>query len=283
MSYYNLHENHDGYGQPTTPSIINYHLYKVDFFKGFEDDDVNDPRSTAKSSMRYLSYENDYYSPEYQLNLFIFTLISTVIQITCWVTCPGEVLCVIGVLRIFIAIYFMTIELFGVAGSELFWALIWISVGNNKITNNREQREAAERIPEDVEDPIVLATNANNLPHTVIAAHGINSHLPRDMRNTQQRRNGRGNYHEIIPATIVDMGSSSTANGEISQNNMQDPPAIAVPDRGVGIGLEPSSNRIEEVGFNRNRFNFAAGSVEMANLNALVEVGFNRHRENEIV
>jgi hypothetical protein len=48
------------------------------------------------------------------------------------------------------------------------------------------------------------------------------------------------------------------------------PPAIAVPERGVGLGLEPSSNRIEEVGINRHRFTFAAvaGSVEMANLNA---------------
>eukprot|EP00979_Chaetoceros_neogracilis_P010088 scaffold2368_cov289-Chaetoceros_neogracile.AAC.13 len=435
MSYHNFLEDHDGYGQATTPSINNCHFSKVDFFKGFEDVDVNDPRSTATSSMRYLSYDDDYYSAENQTDLLIFVLLSTVIQITCWVTCPGEVLFGIGVLRIFTAIMFMTTKAFGYAGSELWWAFVWISLGINKIMKRRMDREQArgpvERIPEDVEDPIVLATHANNLP-TAIAAHGINSRVPRAMRNTQQGRQGRGNYHEIVPARIVDMGSSSTANGETSQNNMQalqlavatgaaipcvhyerkcnivapccgncygcrlchdelsnslhgrmdrfmineiickecnirqgcsnqcvnpvcavifaeyhcdlcnlwmglskdpfhchkcgfcrvggaenfhhcnqcsmcinadmlethaclqdkgilvgdsrnapswnpygeaeysGPPAIAVPERGVGLGLEPSSNRIEEVGINRHRFTFAAvaGSVEMANLNA---------------
>jgi len=42
-----------------------------------------------------------------------------------------------------------------------------------------------------------------------------------------------------------------------------------VPERVVGMGLEPHSNRFEEVVINRPRFTFAAvaGSVEMANLN----------------
>jgi len=132
--------------------------------------------------------------------------------------------------------------------------------------SDKALRERVERILEDVEDPIVLTTTEDNFP-TAVAAHRINS------------RRRRIFYHEIIPAKIVDMGSSSTSilagdpqnapswnpHGE---GEYSGPAAIAVPERVVGMGLEPHSNRFEEVVINRPRFTFAvAGSVEMANLN----------------
>eukprot|EP00979_Chaetoceros_neogracilis_P013032 scaffold3645_cov140-Chaetoceros_neogracile.AAC.8 len=210
MSYYNFYEDHDVYGQPTTPSINN-----------FEDD-----FDTSNS----FSNNDDF------LTRF--------------------------------------------AGFELLGGILWIVIGQTKIykrRSDREQRELVEMISEDVEDPIVLTTTEDNLP-TAVAAHRINICRRReDMRTTLQ---GRVNYHEIVHAEIVDMGSSSTSSTQVgdSQNapswspheeaEYSGPAAIAVPERGVCMGLEPHINRIEEMVINCPRFTFAvAGSIEMTNLN----------------
>jgi hypothetical protein len=155
---------------------------------------------------------------------------------------------------------------FELAGFELLGGILWIVIGKNQIhkrRSDREQRErVVERIPEDVEDPIVLTTTEDNLP-TAVADHRINSRLPReDMRTTLQ---GRGNYHEIVHAEIVDMGSSSTSTlvgdpqntpswNPYGEAEYSGPAAIAVPERVVGMGLEPHSNRFEEVVINRPHF-----------------------------
>eukprot|EP00979_Chaetoceros_neogracilis_P013030 scaffold3645_cov140-Chaetoceros_neogracile.AAC.6 len=163
------------------------------------------------------------------------------------------------------------------AGFELLGGILWIVIEKTKIykrrertlenhiiqrRSDREQRERVEGIPEDVEDPIVLTTTEDNLP-TAVADHRINSRLPReDMRTTLQ---GRVNYHEIVHAEIVDMGSSSTSTqvgdpqnapswNPYGEAEYSGPAAIAVPERVVGMGLEPHSNRFEEVVINRPRF-----------------------------
>jgi hypothetical protein len=288
MSYYNFYEDHDVYGQPTTPSIKNFEddfdtsnsfSNNDEFLTRFENNDVYYPQSTP-SSMRSLNYHNDDHSADIKNFFFLYALISLGVPIICWITCSGRGLVVLGICRICpLAVFLLLYVDFRFAGFELLGGILWIVIGLTiiyKRRSDREQRERVERFPEDVEDPIVLTTTEDNLP-TAVADHRINSRLLReDMRTTLQ---GRVNYHEIVHAKIVDMGSSSTSTQVGDPQNIPSwspheeaeysgPAAIAVPERVVGMGLESHSNRIEEMVINCPRFTFAvAGSIEMANLN----------------
>ena len=295
MSYYSsFYDNNDVYDQPATP----FTPFDDDFmkFQGgipqddfFSNDDVwkptpssnNDvyyPQSTPSSMRSSNSYNNDHR----EIFFLLYALISLGVPIICWITCCADwVLLWMGMFRMgTLAGFLFSAGHFEFGGFEVLGGILWIVIGITIIyKRDREQRErVVERIPEDVEDPIVLTTTEDNLP-TAVAAHRINSRLPReDMRTTLQ---GRGNYHEIIHAEIVDMGSSSTSTlvgdpqntpswNPYGEAEYSGPAAIAVPERVVGMGLEPHSNRFEKVVINRPRFTFAAvaGSVEMANLNA---------------
>jgi len=182
--------------------------------------------------------------------LIITALISLLVPIICWITCARENLVVTGFFRMCLLPMCMTVSgNFELAGFELLGGILWIVIGKNQIhkrRSDREQRERVERIPEDVEDPIVLTTTEANLP-TAVADHRINSRLPReDMRTTLQ---GRGNYHEIVHAEIVDMGSSSTSTlvgdpqntpswNPYGEAEYSGPAAIAVPERVVGMATQ---------------------------------------------
>jgi hypothetical protein len=240
----------------------------------FGNKDVHYPQSTP-SSMRSSSYHND---DNREFFLLLSALISLLVPIICWITYAGDNLGCLGFFRICLFPMIMIVSgNYEQAGFELLGGILWIVIEKTKIykrrertlenhiiqrRSDREQRERVEGIPEDVEDPIVLTTTEDNLP-TAVADHRINSRLPReDMRTTLQ---GRVNYHEIVHAEIVDMGSSSTSTqvgdpqnapswNPYGEAEYSGPAAIAVPERGVGMGLEPHSNRFEEVVINRPRF-----------------------------
>jgi hypothetical protein len=292
MSYYSsFYDNNDVYDQPATPftpfddDFMKFHggIPQDDFFSN---DDVWKPTPSSNNDVYYpqsipssMRYPNYYNNDHREIFFLLYALISLGVPIICWITCCAEGLLWMGMFRMgTLAGFLFSAGHFEFGGFEVLGGILWIIIAITIIyKRGREQRErVVERIPEDVEDPIVLTTTEDN-HRTVVAAHCINSRLPReDTRTTLQ---GRVNYHEIVHAKIVDMGSSSTSTQVGDPQNTPSwsphedveysgPAAIAVPERGVGMGLEPHRNRFEEVVINRPRFTFAvAGSVEMANLN----------------
>jgi len=220
----------------------------------FGNKDVHYPQSTP-SSIRS------------EFFLILSALISLLVPIICWITHAGDNLGCLGFFRIWLFPMIMSVSSnYGQAGFELLGGILWIVIGQTKIYKrrermlenhiiqrriDREQRERVERIPEDVEDPIVLTTTEDNHP-TAVADHRINSRLPReDMRTTLQ---GRGNYHEIVHAEIVDMGSSSTSTlvgdpqntpswNPYGEAEYSGPAVIAVPERVVGMATQQPVRR----------------------------------------
>jgi hypothetical protein len=139
--------------------------------------------------------------------LIVIFMFAVVISITCCVTCPGEGLCAIGVIKIFLTIIMMFSPHYvgpdgevQVTGSllNIFVGIIWIIVGQHKIDNRRRiQREEQEEVAEQrIPTPHSGFTYEDYSPVAIAVRHD-NSGPPaaRDMRKTRQ---GRGNYHEII-------------------------------------------------------------------------------------
>jgi hypothetical protein len=138
--------------------------------------------------------------------LIVIYMFAVVISITCCVTCPGEGLCAIGVIKIFLTIIMMfSPHYVGPDGEvqvtggllNIFVGIIWIIVGQHKIDNRRRiQREEQEVVAERIPTPHSGFTYEDYSPVAIAVRHDNNgSPAARDMRKTRQ---GRGNYHEII-------------------------------------------------------------------------------------
>ena len=202
--------------------------------------------------MRSLSNYNDHTNgvvDDIGLLVYIFIfLFAVVIQITCCVTCPGEGLCAIGAIKIFLSIIKMAtfvgpggevhvVHVIGF-GLGIFLGVIWIVVGQCKIDDRRRiqrEQEIAERIP----THCYPASNGDDYPVAIVVHHD-NSCPPPNMALQRKIQQGSGNYHEINSARIVGDGS-----------------------------LERSSNRVEEESVNYSpRFSFApvAESIEMTTI-----------------
>jgi hypothetical protein len=171
-------------------------------------------------------------------------------------SCPGEILCVIGVINIFLFIIMMFSPHFAGPGGEvhvtggglvgIFLGIIWIVMGLYKIYDRRRiqrEQEIAERIP-----TLSCPANEDDSPVAILPSfrhdrysHTHNSCPPRNMALQRKIQQGTGNYHKIIPARTV-----------------------------VDGGLEQSSHRVEELVNYGPRFSFAAvaKSVEMTTIKA---------------